>query len=166
MKKLVNYLGIKATIALFFVLAMFALIFGSIFYDEVLSNHKVVSRYDVHNYEVEDNTLEWTNLGDYDSDKKEEWVQIDIASKLGNGTYKVIQTAEDNDKDNQRVYSLYTSDLDSSESKEVTDYSRATTVGGSNEYEAEIEIIYDDYLYIKKAKGGDVGNLKLIKIED
>ena len=42
----------------------------------------------------------------------------------------------------------------------------AITVGGNNGYEAEIEIIYNDYLYIKKAKGGDVGNLKLIKIED
>ena len=166
MKKLVNYLGVKATIALFFVLAMFAFIFGCIFYDEVLSNHKIVSRYDVHNYEIKDNTLEWTSLGKYDSDKKEEWIQIDIISKLGSGTYKVIQTSEDNDKENQRVYSLYTTNLDSSESKKIMDYSRAITVGGNNSYEAEIEMLHSDYLYIKKAKGGDVGSLKLIKIKD
>ena len=170
MKKLVNYLGVKATIALFFVIAFLALLFGGIFYTEVLQNHKIIDSIG----NVSNSVFEWTNNN---SDSKEEWIRAGIDTTsfegdvLSTGTYKVIQTNEDEDIENQRIYSLYISTLDTDSSNKITDYESPTMVGGSNGYEKEIEIPENNspfkyYLYIQKAKGGNVGSLKITKIED
>ena len=170
MKKLVNYLGVKATIALFFVIAFLVLLFGGIFYTEVLQNHKIIDS----TGNISNSDFEWTNNN---SDSKEEWIRVGLDTTnfkgdvLSTGTYKVEQTSKDSDIENQRVYSLYISALDTDGSKKITDMELPTTVGGSNGYETEIEIpeynsLFPHYLYIQKAKGGNVGSLKITKIED
>ena len=170
MKKLVNYLGVKATIALFFVIAFLVLLFGGIFYTEVLQNHKIIDS----TGNISNSDFEWTNNN---SDSKEEWIRVGLDTTnfkgdvLSTGTYKVEQTSKDSDIENQRVYSLYISALDTDSSKKITDMELPTTVGGSNGYETEIEIPeyssrFPHYLYIQKAKGGNVGSLKITKIED
>ena len=107
MKKLVNYLGIKATIALFFVLIVIILFLGAMFYTEVLSNYKIISSDNISDISISDNSIEWTNLGNRNSDSKEEWIKININSNLESGTYEIIQTSSDNDIEEQRVYSIY-----------------------------------------------------------
>lgn len=170
MKKLVNYLGIKATIALFFVLIVIILFLGAMFYTEVLSNYKIISSDNISDISISDNSIEWTNLGNRNSDSKEEWIKININSNLESGTYEIIQTSSDNDIEEQRVYSIYISSLDADRSNTVEDYSSPTTVGGANGSLKEIEIRtgfrVDNYLYIKKEKGGVVGSLKIIMVED
>ena len=170
MKNLVNYLGVKATIALFFVIAFLVLFFGGIFYTEVLQNHKIIDS----TGNISNSNFEWTNNN---SDSKEEWIRVGLDTTnfkgdvLSTGTYKVEQTSKDSDIENQRVYSLYISALDTDGSKKITDMELPTTVGGSNGYETEIEIPeynsrFPHYLYIQKSKGGNVGSLKITKIED
>ena len=113
--------------------------------------------------------IEWTNSGYDYSDSQEEWlkvaVQIDSydGDQLKPGTYVVKQTNSDKDIENQRVYNLYITNLDTENPDEVQNDTFPVTVGGINGSSVEIKLEKGQYLYIQKISGGSIGHINITK---
>ena len=114
-----------------------------------------------------ENQIEWTNSGYDYSDEQEEWlkvaVQVDTydGDQLGPGIYEVKQTNGDKDIENQRVYNLYVTSLDTENPDEVQNDTFPVTVGGINGSSTEIELEQGQYLYIQKISGGSIGHITI-----
>lgn len=112
-------------------------------------------------------SLEWTNSGKDNSDEVEEWLKVSIENDnydgdiLQAGTYTIKQTDGEYDGIPQRIYNLYVTDLNTENPDDVQNDSLPITVGGINGSTNEIELEKNQYLYIQKISGGEIGHLKL-----